>query len=745
MASSILIPLKAIFDDRGIKEAQSEFAKLGKSMKGLLGAAGIAVGLGAVVSGLKAAATAAAEDNKSQALLATQLQNTVGATDGQIAATERSISAMQLQASVADDTIRPALAALVRATGDLGDATQLTSLALDVSAGTGKDVQSVAIALGKAYQGNTTALQRMGINVKGMKDPMAELAKQFEGSAKAAAETDPMQRLEIIFGELAEQVGIALLPALNDFADWMSDPVHAQEAQNLAATIGGAFGVILTEVAGLIEGLAVVGWSLDNLFKNPMEVFKVLGMTIGEGYDYIMKKQNEAMKNGKKTAAFVLPDFTGLTGGSYTGGTVNTGLTDAQKKAEAAAKAAAKKAAAARQAIVDAAKKAAEEAKQAFDDMKSAVDSFNTSFAQTGTEFKNVFKFAAPLDAFSQQTVDAFDTIRASAQEAFDSKLITAKSLASLQAYADREQTLLVGIAKQRDVLAKKISIAQSITSGVMGSLNITSMLETQTKQVTKSVSSLVNGIALTTTQTFDEVVSGGLTDSFKKLVDKTKTFATNLTKLKTLGLNGNLFKQIVDAGAEAGNATAEAIIAGGADTVKELNGLFKELTDAGSDIAKTSTPILYDLGENMTNSFIDGLRSEDQKLIDTATSMAALFTAEFKKQLDLAIAPTVGASLMSTISPSYGKFSNYVTGALTGYSGDALNNQINMLTGADVSAPGSFMNSLGYMNSQGSITVNVNAGVISDKAALPGIVTDALVTASKQGLTGGLSRILAI
>jgi len=341
MAVSILIPLNAIFDDKGIKEAQAEFAKLGKSMKGLLGAAGIAVGLGAVVSGLKAAASAAAEDNKSQALLATQLQNTVGATDQQIAATERSISAMQMQASVADDTIRPALAALVRATGDLGDATQLTSLALDVSAGTGKDVQSVAIALGKAYQGNTAALTKMGLNVKGMKDPLGQLAKEFEGTAKAAAETDPMQRLEIIFGELAEQVGIALLPALNEFADWMADPVHAKEAQNLAQTIGGAFGTILTEVAGLIEGLAVVGWSLDNLFKNPMEVFKVLGMTIGEGYDYIMKKQNEAMKNGQKTAPFIVPDYTGVTGGNYKGGTVSGGQSAAQKKAEAAAKAAA--------------------------------------------------------------------------------------------------------------------------------------------------------------------------------------------------------------------------------------------------------------------------------------------------------------------------------------------------------------------------------------------------------------------
>lgn len=740
MAVSILIPLKAIFDDKGIKEAQAEFAKLGKSMKGLLGAAGIAVGLGAVVSGLKAAASAAAEDNKSQALLATQLQNTVGATDQQIAATERSISAMQMQASVADDTIRPALAALVRATGDLGDATQLTSLALDVSAGTGKDVQSVAVALGKAYQGNTAALTKMGLNVKGMKDPLGQLAKEFEGTAKAAAETDPMQRLEIIFGELAEQVGIALLPALNEFADWMADPVHAKEAQNLAQTIGGAFGTILTEVAGLIEGLAVVGWSLDNLFKNPMEVFKVLGMTIGEGYDYIMKKQNEAMKNGQKTAPFIVPDYTGVTGGNYKGGTGSSGQSAAQKKAEAAAKAAAAKAAKARQDIIDAAQKAADEAKQAFEELKMAIDDFNKSFAATADAFRVVFKFSAPLGEFEQQTVDAFQSMKDAAQEAFDNKLITAKSLASLQAYATQEQALLVGIAKQRDVLAKKISIAQAITSGVMGSLNLTSMLETQTKQVTKSVSSMVNGIALTTTQTFDEVVSGGLADSFKKLVDKTKAFATNLTKLKALGLNGNLFKQIVDAGAEGGNATAEAIIAGGADAVTELNKLFTELSDAGNEIAKTTTPVLYALGEDITNSFIDGLRSEDQKLINTATAMAALFTSQFKTQLDKAMGSTLSTMQQTGIQAQTSL--DLASRPDPVRSPQSYAAWLSSIGGIDpIRSPQS------YAAAQAANTYNVtiNANAITDQASLPSLVTNALMTANKQGLTNGLSRVLAI
>jgi len=473
MASSILIPLKAIFDDKGIKEAQASFGKLGGSMKSVLGAAGIAVSLGAVISGLKGAAVAAAEDAKSQALLATQLRNTTGASNAQIASAEAAITAMQREASVADDTIRPALAALTRATGDLDKATKLTTLALDISAGTGKDVQSVAIALGKAYQGNTASLSKLGINVKGMKDPLTELAKQFDGAAEAASKTDPIQRLEILFGELSEQVGLALLPQLNEFADWLADPVHAQEAANLAQTVGGAFATILTEVAGLIELLAVAGYAMTNIFSDPGEVFKVLGMTVGEGYDYIMKKQNEALKNGAKVFKGLtanekyLVGQSKLTGGVTLPGTTNT--TGGNSKADSAAKAAAAKAAKARQDIIDAAQKAADEAKQAFEELKASIDSFNKSFEATANGFNAVFKLTPVLGAFEQAAVEAFDTIKQAAQDAFDSKLITKDALASLTAYADREKTLLQGIAKQRDVLAKKISIAQAVTSGVIG------------------------------------------------------------------------------------------------------------------------------------------------------------------------------------------------------------------------------------------------------------------------------------
>jgi len=763
---AVIVPIVSKFDDRGLKKAQSEFGKLGSSMKGLLGAAGLTVGLSGVVNALKESAQAAVGDVKSQALLANQLRNTVGASDAQVAAVEASIKAMQMQAAVADDDIRPAFASLVRATGDVTQATSLTSLALDVAAGTGKDLGAVSLALGKAVNGSTTSLLKLVPSIKGASNPMGELTKQFAGAAEEAANNDPFQRLTIVMGELQEQLGTYLLPTLEEFAGWLSD----SSTQDSITWMIDQFGDWTKEMGLAADGVFYLGSEVDSFFKTISGSFEQTPFTDFLGWLAdrassalnplqnlvnilqqfgLLKKDADAITNGPKISKGLTANEKFLLGQSLKVKPIddpNDKPSNRESQAAKAAKVAADKAAKARQAIIDAAQKASDEAKQAFDDLKAAVDEFNKSFAQTADAFKMVFKASGPLGEFEQQTVDAFQSMRDAAQAAFDAGLFGKQggdaTLANLKAYADREQALLQDIAKQRDVLAKKISIAESVTAGVMGSLNLTSMLETQTKTVTQSVTKMVDGIALTTTRSFDEVVSGGLADSFKKLVEKTKAFAGNLTKLKQLGLNGNLFKQIVEGGADAGGATAEAIIAGGADAVKELNGLFTELTDAGAEIAKTSTPVLYDLGENMTNSFIDGLRSQDQMLIDTANSMAALFTEQFKSQLNLAITPTMqGAQSTAVQMQSALDLSSRPDPKRSPQSYAAW---LQSIGGIDpIRSPESYARS--QTAAGATYNVTINAGAIANKQELPAIIVDALGTYTKQSGAGGLVRILGI
>ena len=216
--AGINIPIITSFADKGISAAEKAFGKFGKT--GVAVGAAFAATTAVVVAGLTKAVSAAIEDQKSQALLAKQLENTTGASRLTIAATEEFISQMQFATGVADDALRPALGSLVRATNDLAIGQDLLGLAMNISAGTGRDLESVSLALGKAFNGNLAGLTKLGIaldpniiKTKNFGLAQAELNKQFGGAAAAAANTyeGQLKRLGTVWTELNETIGYAIL------------------------------------------------------------------------------------------------------------------------------------------------------------------------------------------------------------------------------------------------------------------------------------------------------------------------------------------------------------------------------------------------------------------------------------------------------------------------------------------------------------------------------------------------------
>jgi len=247
---------------RATKGSENELTQLNKKINGFSNSAkaafasiGVGLSFAFIARELKDATKAAVEDTQSQALLAKQLQNTTNATDDQIKSVEKQISKWQSMAAVADDEIRPAYASLVRSTKDTTEASKLMALALDVSAGTGKSLESVSLALGKAINGSETALIKLVPSIKNAKDPMGELEKQFAGAAEAAADTDPYARMQVIFGELQEQIGMALLPKLLEFSKWLATPEGTAKLQEITDGVVG----ILTALVGVVDWVQANG------------------------------------------------------------------------------------------------------------------------------------------------------------------------------------------------------------------------------------------------------------------------------------------------------------------------------------------------------------------------------------------------------------------------------------------------------------------------------------------------------
>jgi len=138
-----------------------KFGKVAAAAFAAAAAAAVAYAGKIAIDGVKAAI----EDEAAQVRLAAALENATGATRDQIAAVETQITKTALATGVADDQLRPALQRLALSTGDTAKAQELLNLALDVSKATGKPLETVANALGKAYDGNTTALGKLGIGL----------------------------------------------------------------------------------------------------------------------------------------------------------------------------------------------------------------------------------------------------------------------------------------------------------------------------------------------------------------------------------------------------------------------------------------------------------------------------------------------------------------------------------------------------------------------------------------------------
>lgn len=232
------------------KRAQS----VSKNISRAFAAIGIGLSFKVLANEIKEATQAAIEDVKSQQLLANALRNTTGATDEQIASVEDVIRQYQFSASVADDKLRPAYQKLALATKDTTQANKLLGIALDVSAGTGKDLDAVAQAMARSLAGSDTALNRLIPSLKGSKTPMEDLAAAFGGAAEKAANTDPYARMKIIFDDLQETVGMALLPTLEKFAAWVASPEGQQKLQD--------FITLVTGLASKFDILA--GFVIDN-------------------------------------------------------------------------------------------------------------------------------------------------------------------------------------------------------------------------------------------------------------------------------------------------------------------------------------------------------------------------------------------------------------------------------------------------------------------------------------------------
>ena len=256
---AINLPIVVDFDGRGLRKAIAEFKKLEDNASRAAfvinkSAVPAAAALGGLAVAAFSAAKAAASDAAEQAQLAGQIVRTTGATQAQVAANEAFISSVSRSVAVADSELRPALASLVTGTKDLATAQRLLKVALDVSAATGANLQTVSDALSRGFNGNNRALARLSPELKTLiadganfADVLKVLEQNFGGAASEAANTAQggMKKLQIAVDEAQESIGSALLPYMEQLVPLLVEGAKWFEKNAKAVTIAVvAFGSI---------------------------------------------------------------------------------------------------------------------------------------------------------------------------------------------------------------------------------------------------------------------------------------------------------------------------------------------------------------------------------------------------------------------------------------------------------------------------------------------------------------------
>jgi len=227
---------------KGEKEVQGFGGQLEKFSKVAAAAFAAAAAAAAAYAGKLAieGVKAAIADEAAQKRLALALKNVTEATDEQIKAVEEQIRQTSLATGIADDKLRPALQRLATATGSVERSQELLNLALDISAATGKDVETVTAALAKAYDGNNSSLTRLGVGLSaaevktlGFEGTVKQLSDTFGGAAATQANTfeGQIKRLQVAFDEAKESVGAALLPTLQNLLNFFVNTIIPKFAE----------------------------------------------------------------------------------------------------------------------------------------------------------------------------------------------------------------------------------------------------------------------------------------------------------------------------------------------------------------------------------------------------------------------------------------------------------------------------------------------------------------------------------
>ena len=250
--ANVVVSAIATFNGKALTKGKKQLTDFEKSTQ-KLGKTFAKVFAGVAITAFgKSAVNAFIESEKAAAKLRTTVKNL--GLEFEQPGIDKYLQGLSLQFGIIDENLIPGFQRLLIATKDVSTAQSLFETALNVSAGTGKDLNAVTTSISKAYMGDNVALGRLGVGLSKAQlksasflDIQKQLNVNFAGQAAAAVEgyAGDMAKLTVAVDESKEAIGKGLLDALKALSGDTSIDTFTSKMVRSAETIGNAFGSVI--------------------------------------------------------------------------------------------------------------------------------------------------------------------------------------------------------------------------------------------------------------------------------------------------------------------------------------------------------------------------------------------------------------------------------------------------------------------------------------------------------------------
>jgi hypothetical protein len=640
---------------KGIATAETKLQSLNKSLNKASLVAGVALGALAVAG--KDFAIAAAEDQKSSAVLAKTLQSLTGATDAQVKSVEDYITKTSLAVGITDDELRPAYARLVRSTDDIAKAQELLNLALDISAATGKPLEAVTNALGKAYDGSTTALGKLGTGIDkatlksgDLSVITAELTKKYGGFAATAAKTadGSLKRLDVAINEAKESLGYGLLPFVTQAADALAK--WAPKIKDIAGTIlKFAEGISITATAVIALNTAVkISIAVTKTYTTVMTIAKVASLFLAASTGSVVAAQTLAEATYKKsTVALILYNTSQLLASAgarvaaasmavlnavmllnpfVAVAAVVGGLATAfyylSKQSKLTADSTAGDFVSYGRGVVwmNKLNQSAANASNSINRVSNAVQESRDVMrgkGRNGLLDINYVPDLVGLDDLYKSIDEVSGSTKGMDKAQKKANKAAKEAAAKAKEQAEEEKAKAKALAEVEKALAKATKAAERIASGFAGKLATAKAGLDNVRNAFNDYRATLKDVIndqLDFQSAFEGKGKKTFVDSLVDQANKAKEFGAKIAKLVKLGLSKGSLDKLLQAGADVGSQIADELIANGIGAVQNVNNLVDQVNGFATQIGDTTAGAFYDAGLQQGQALVNGIIAAAKK-----------------------------------------------------------------------------------------------------------------------------------